>query len=166
MANNGKGIGPNRLGAGRGLVTSPAKQKMVASENMTAAEKKSMKDNSVFGPGVKNVALPPSEKKKLVAKGKMVASKNMTAAQTKKAKDNSVFGPNGKNVAPTPGERKKDQKKPKPSPSPAKIRKALSTKVTKSKRSGDEGYVKPKETGKLMRKAGTRASGGGQDRQV
>ena len=66
MANNGKGIGPNRLGAGRGSVTSPAKQKMVAAENMTVSEKKKMKDNSVFGPDGKNVALPPYEKKKLV----------------------------------------------------------------------------------------------------
>lgn len=123
MANNGKGIGPNRLGARKGFVTSPAKQKMVASENMTAADKKKIKDNSVFGPGGKNVALPPSEKKKA-------------------------------------------QKKTKLTPSPAKIRKALSTKVTKSKQSGDEGYVKPKETSKFMRKAGTRASGGGQDRKV
>jgi len=45
---------------------SPAKQKMVSSENMTVAEKKKMKDNSVFGPDGKNVALPPYEKKKLV----------------------------------------------------------------------------------------------------
>jgi hypothetical protein len=131
MANNGKGIGPNGLGAGRGSVTSPAKQKMVASENMTVAEKKKMKDNSVFGPDGKNVALPPSEKNKLVK-----------------------------------GSNKKDEKKPKPAPSPAKIRKALSTKVTKPKQPGDEGYVKPKETSKFMRKAGTRASGGGQDRKV
>ena len=50
--------------------------------------------------------------------------------------------------------------------SPAKIRKALSTKVTKAKQPGDEGYVKPKETSKFMRKAGTHASGGGQDRDI
>jgi hypothetical protein len=50
--------------------------------------------------------------------------------------------------------------------SPAKIRKATSTKVTKPKQPGDEGYVKPKETSKFMRKAGTRASGGGQDRKL
>ena len=48
--------------------------------------------------------------------------------------------------------------------SPAKIRKALATKVTNAKQPGDEGYVKPTETSKLMRKAGTHASGGGQDR--
>jgi LAS superfamily LD-carboxypeptidase LdcB len=64
---------------------SPAKQKMVSSENMTVAEKKKMKDNSVFGPDGKNVALPPYEKKKLVK-----------------------------------GSNKKDEKKPKPAPSPAK----------------------------------------------
>ncbi len=50
--------------------------------------------------------------------------------------------------------------------SPTKIRKALSTKVTKAKQPGDEGYVKPKETSKFMRKAGTHASGGGQDRDI
>ena len=49
---------------------------------------------------------------------------------------------------------------------PTKIRKALSTKVTKAKQPGDEGYVKPKETSKFMRKAGTHASGGGQDRDI
>ena len=34
MANNGKGIGPNRLGASKGSVTSPAKQ--------TASQKKNL----------------------------------------------------------------------------------------------------------------------------
>ncbi len=133
MANNGKGIGPNRLGAGRGSVTSPAKQKMVAAENMTVSEKKKMKDNSVFGPDGKNVALPPYEKKKLVK-----------------------------------GSNKKDEKTPKPAPSPAKIRKANSTKRNTGKEPNkyNQGYVAPKETSKFMRKAGTRASGGGQDRKV
>ena len=32
MANNGKGIGPNRLGASKGSISSPAKQKMETSE--------------------------------------------------------------------------------------------------------------------------------------
>jgi|TARA_B110000914_G_scaffold213685_1_gene215790 hypothetical protein len=69
MANNGKGIGPNRLGASKGSVTSPAKQTMVSGENMTASETKKMKDNSVFGPNGKNVAPAPGERKKMV-KGK------------------------------------------------------------------------------------------------
>ena len=131
MANNGKGIGPNRLGASLGSITSPAKQAMVSGGSMTASETKKMKDNSVFGPNGKNVAPAPGERKKLVKGGN-----------------------------------KEDEKKPKPAPSPAKIRKATSTKVTKPNQPGDEGYVKPKETSKFMRKAGTRASGGGQDRKL
>jgi len=49
---------------------------------------------------------------------------------------------------------------------PFQIRKANSAKRNKPKKSGEEGYVKPKKTNKFMRKAGTLASGGGQDRKV
>ncbi len=66
--------------------------------------------------------------------------------------------------SPVPGKKKEEQGSC--AKSPAKIRKALSTKVTKAKQPGDEGYVKPKETSKFMRKAGTHASGGGQDRDI
>ena len=69
MANNGKGIGPNRLGASKGSITSPAKQAMVSGGSMTASEIKKMKDNSVFGPNGKNVAPAPGERKKLVKGG-------------------------------------------------------------------------------------------------
>jgi len=52
--------------------------------------------------------------------------------------------------------------------SPAHIRKALSTKrnVGKEPNKYNQGYVAPKKTSKFMRKAGTKASGGGQDRNV
>ena len=50
--NMNKGYGPAKT-------SSPAKQAMQSGSSMTAAEKKAMKDNSVFGPDGKNVAKPP-----------------------------------------------------------------------------------------------------------
>lgn len=43
---------------------SPAKQAIKSGSSMTAAEKKKMDDNSVFGPDGKNVAKPPKSKSK------------------------------------------------------------------------------------------------------
>tara|TARA_R100000951_G_scaffold102226_1_gene94205 strand:+ start:756 stop:956 length:201 start_codon:yes stop_codon:yes gene_type:complete len=50
--------------------------------------------------------------------------------------------------------------------SPLEIRKAASAKKNKPKKEDDTGYVKPKKVSKFMRKAGSKASGGGQDRDV
>ena len=62
------------MGYGSKKASSPAKQKskgsmkskdiMKSGGSMTAAEKKAMKDNSVFGPDGKNVAKPPKNTKK------------------------------------------------------------------------------------------------------
>jgi|TARA_B110000503_G_C7126695_1_gene404944 hypothetical protein len=42
MANNGKGIGPNRLGAGKGSVTSPAKKNQGMSYDIKEASNQSL----------------------------------------------------------------------------------------------------------------------------
>ena len=42
MANNGKGIGPNRLGAGKGSVTSPAKKNKGMSYDIKEASNQSL----------------------------------------------------------------------------------------------------------------------------
>ena len=47
-----------------GKFGSPAKQTMKSGSSMTAAEKKEMKEKSVFGPDGKNVAKPPKGKSK------------------------------------------------------------------------------------------------------
>jgi len=64
---------------------SPAKQAMQSGSSMTAAQKKAMKDKSVFGPGGKKVAKPPKNKKSLDKTG-LTAGKDMTAAQKAKLK--------------------------------------------------------------------------------
>ena len=42
MANNGKGLGPNRLGAGKGSVTSPAKKNKGMSYDIKEASNQSL----------------------------------------------------------------------------------------------------------------------------
>tara|TARA_R110002072_G_scaffold183196_2_gene339473 strand:- start:46 stop:738 length:693 start_codon:yes stop_codon:yes gene_type:complete len=64
---------------------SPAKQAMQSGSSMTAAQKKAMKDKSVFGPDGKKVAKPPKNKKSLDKTG-LTAGKDMTAAQKAKLK--------------------------------------------------------------------------------
>ena len=64
---------------------SPAKQAMQSGSSMTEAQKKAMKDKSVFGPDGKKVAKPPKNKKSLDKTG-LTAGKDMTAAQKAKLK--------------------------------------------------------------------------------
>jgi|TARA_R110002167_G_scaffold17513_1_gene66795 hypothetical protein len=53
MANNGKGIGPNRLGAGKGSVSSPAKKngmkydiKEASNQSLSASARKNYAENA------------------------------------------------------------------------------------------------------------------------
>ena len=128
--NMNKGYGPAKT-------SSPAKQKsdstMKSGSSMTAAEKKAMKDKSVFGPDGKNVAKPPKNTKKskydkspakqtakqkanlpkeivnAIAKGAAKAGAKAGAKANKFAKKNSDLVTTGKPKSPAKQKRTMDE---------------------------------------------------------
>lgn len=148
--NMNKGYGPAKT-------SSPAKQKsdstMKSGSSMTAAEKKAMKDKSVFGPDGKNVAKPPKNTKKskydkspakqTVTKiGRKIGSKKVerkTVTTTPKKGNKTVKGEKyGKSPAKQTAKQKANL--------PKEIVNAIAAKQGKSpakqKRTMDEAYAK------------------------
>ena len=145
-------------------VTSPAKQ--------TASQKKNLPEAIV-----KAIAAKSPAKQMGVDAGETAAFEKSKAieeradAKMQKAKGNKnrqaqiIKNTRKKQAAQVPKAKKKAEQKgykKLPAKSPAKIRKANSTKRNNQPTAG----VESKKTSKFMRKAGTLASGGGQDRNV
>jgi hypothetical protein len=80
MANNGKGIGPNRLGASKGSISSPAKQKMETSEPTASPQKDILGESSGSSkptPSPKGKASYKKEKERAQSLPKSKANNNV-----------------------------------------------------------------------------------------
>lgn len=108
-----------KVDAYNSTINSPAQQKrkktgMVAGSTMTAAQKKKMRDDSVFGPDGKNVAKPPKRKEVKCAPGQVkILGKCVTGANPKPkgtVKKSPIKNKStGKNGGRTHGEMKKNE---------------------------------------------------------
>jgi len=90
MANNGKGIGPNGLGAGKGSVTSPAKQRahQKASKKLTLSDLGN-KNAEMGGDGKMTIiSANMAKNQKMIPLKKLDTRPDMPLAKLVKKKDN------------------------------------------------------------------------------